>query len=151
MIPPDVSSLAVSGNQSDPLLLELVKTVGQLTLPLFAFQLFNRQIEVTKESTEKQNAATEKQIAANKESTEKQIADNKELTEKQIAATEKQIAANKELTEKQIAATEKQIAATEKQIEADIKVTREITREVIKAADARFENILLQIKQINNK
>ena len=122
MIPPDVSSLAVSGNQSDPLLLELVKTVGQLTLPLFAFQLFNRQIEVTKESTEKQ-----------------------------IAATEKQIAANKESTEKQIAATEKQIAATEKQIEADIKVTREITREVIKAADARFENILLQIKQINNK
>ena len=115
MIPPDVSSLAVSGNQSDPLLLELVKTVGQLTLSLFAFQLFNRQIEVTKESTEKQ-----------------------------IAATEKQIAANKELTEKQI-------AATEKQIEADIKVTREITREVIKAADARFENILLQIKQINNK
>ena len=133
MIPPDVSSLAVSGNQSDPLLLELVKTVGQLTLSLFAFQLFNRQIEVTKESTEKQIAATEKQIAANKESTEKQIA------------------ANKELTEKQIAATEKQIAATEKQIEADIKVTREITREVIKAADARFENILLQIKQINNK
>ena len=87
MIPPDVSSLAVSGNQSDPLLLELVKTVGQLTLPLFAFQLFNRQIEVTKESTEKQIAATEKQIAA-----------NKELTEKQIAATEKQIAANKEST-----------------------------------------------------
>jgi septal ring factor EnvC (AmiA/AmiB activator) len=165
MISPELTSLAVNGNQSDPLLLEAVRALVQFSFPFAAalvyFQLINVQIATSKEATEKQIAATEKQIAT----TEKQIAANKEATEKQIAATEKkiettekQIAANKEATEKQIAATEKQIAAskeatekqiaaTDKKIEADIKVTREITREVIMAANARFENILLQIKQ----
>ena len=110
MISPELTSLAVNGNQPDPLLLEIVRTLGQFSLPVgvavIYLQLINKQFEI-------KNDATEKQIAANKEATEKQIAANKE-------------------------ATEKQIAATDKKIEADIKVTREITREVINAADSRF-------------
>jgi len=105
-IPVEIFSLLISEEQPNPYLLELAKSIGQLTLPVAVGVLFvnsiEKQILASKESTEKQ-------ILATKESTEKQILATKESTEKQILATEKQIAATREITTESIKASEARI------------------------------------------
>jgi DNA-directed RNA polymerase beta subunit len=122
--------------QVNPYLLELAKTVGQIALPVtvgtFILNGIDKQIKITKESTEKQ-------IIANKESTEKQIIANKESTEKQIIANKELIIAMKESTEKQIIANKELIIAN-----------KESTAESIKASEARIESILLKFTSTLN-
>ena len=119
--PLDIYSLLISD--------QFVKAAGQITVPIALAVYFTstveKQIQLTKASTDKQITAIDNQILSNKELTEKQIQLNKELTEKQITAIEKQIQSNKEI----------------------ILANHEISKEMIKSSEARIENILFRFNQ----
>ena len=107
--------------------------VKQITVPIALAVYFTstveKQIQLTKASTDKQITAIDNQILSNKELTEKQIQLNKELTEKQILS-------KKEVIEKQIQSNKEIILAN-----------HEISKEMIKSSEARIENILFRFNQ----
>ena len=78
-------------------------------------------------------------VTANKNAVEKQIAANTELSEKQVAA-------NKELSEKQILGIEKQILSNKELIIAN----KELGLEIIKANEAKIENLLMKFLSDKN-
>lgn len=103
----------IVSEEQPSLQVETIRSLGPAVLPLVAVTAFVAFIE--------RNA-------------ERQYNSNKESTEKQIKATENQINLNKENTEKQINSNKEN---TEKQITA----MRELNIEMIKAYEARIENI----------
>ena len=124
LTPHDVFSFLLAEEQQD-LLSGLAKGLGQSAIP---------------------GAVGLYMVTANKNAVENQIAANKELSEKQVAANKELIAANKELSEKQILGIEKQILSNKELIIAN----KELGLEIIKANEAKIENLLMKFLSDKN-